>query len=69
MSAANKLAKKLVRPTSEADRLHNRSVAMQAKELMRKQQIDAIEAIIYRSECETTSAAERLYNAGARVQL
>ena len=33
----------------------------------RQKQIDAIEAIIYRSECETTSAAERLYDAGARV--
>ena len=33
----------------------------------RDQQIDAIEAIIYRSECETTSAAERLYNAGFRI--
>lgn len=63
------IAKKLIKPTCEAHRLHNKSVAMQAKELMRKQQIDAIEAIIYRSECETTSAADRLYNAGARVQL
>jgi hypothetical protein len=35
----------------------------------RQKQIDAIEAIIYRSECETTSAAERLYDAGARVTL
>jgi hypothetical protein len=33
----------------------------------RQKQIDAIEAIIYRSECETTSAAERLYNAGFRI--
>ena len=33
----------------------------------RDRQIDAIEAMIYRSECETTSAAERLYNAGCRI--
>ena len=33
----------------------------------RDRQIDAIEALIYRSECETTSAAERLYNAGCRI--
>jgi len=32
-----------------------------------QKQIDKIEALIYRSECETTSAAERLYNAGCRI--
>jgi hypothetical protein len=63
------IANNLIKPTCEAHRLHNKSVAMQAKEMLRQKQIDAIEAIIYRSECETTSAAERLYNAGARVTL
>jgi uncharacterized protein YvpB len=63
------IAKKLIKPTCEAHRLHNKSVAMQAKEILRQKQIDAIEAIIYRSECETTSAAERLYDAGARVSI
>jgi hypothetical protein len=33
----------------------------------RDRQIEAIDALIYRSECETTSAAERLYNAGCRI--
>jgi len=35
----------------------------------RQIQIDKIESIIYYAECTTTSAAERLYDAGARVTL
>jgi len=63
------IAKKLIKPTCEAHRLHNRSVAMQALEMLRQKQIDSLLAAIRSvpSLLPQEEFAAALYDKGVRM--
>lgn len=63
------IAKKLIKPTCEAHRLHNRSVAMQAKEMLRQKEIDSLLTAIRSvpSLLPQEEFAAALYDKGVRA--